>query len=186
MVARQIRHMAVMMGENVIGLITIEEAVKQRLEKIGQMTDRAVHQPDPAARLALLDRHLKENWSIFELFRAVAAVQEETGLADVDARARQILWVIGEAEATGAPLQLRDLMVGRRWGTYPTVRRHVLDLEKKGLVVHALAQGEGGARGRRYRLSPLGRELFTRMGSAVSESLLAPATPAAEPASSST
>ena len=171
MIARNIRHMAVMMGENVIGLVTIEEVVKQRLEKIGHLTNTAARQPDPAARLAMLDRHLKENLGIFGLFRAVNAVQEETGLAEIDARARQILWVIGEAEAAGTPLQVRDLMVGRKWGTYPTVRRHVGELEKKGLVLHILAGDAAGSRGRRFVLSPRGREVFQRMDSAVTGSL---------------
>lgn len=173
MVEKQIRHMAVMMGENVVGLITLEEAVRQRLEKIGRLTDKAAQQPDAAARLAMLDRHLTENAGVFELFRTVNAVQEQTGLAGVDARARQILWVIGEAEAAGAPVQIRDLMTGRKWGTYPTVRRHLAELEAKGLVVHALVAGDGG-KGRRFLLSERGREVFARIGSAVSHSLLAP------------
>lgn len=165
---RQIRHMAVMLGESIVGLVTLDEAVKHRLAKVRELTEKAQNEVDQGKRLALLDQHLKESWSIFEVFRVVSSVQEQTGLATLDDRAKQLLWLIGDADSAGTPLQVKDLMVGHRLGTFPTVRRHLDDLMEAGLVEHAVAPD---LRGKPFQLSQRGRDIFRKMSKAVSDTI---------------
>ena len=131
---KQIRHMAVMLDESVIGLVTLDEAVKQRLHKERQLNELAVHEPDNEKRLALVDRHLKESWNIFEVFRAVCSVQDDMGLTLLSDRTKQLLWLVGDAEDTGNPLRLKDLT----YGADPTLARR-LGLERQWL--HAVSLG---------------------------------------------
>lgn len=165
---KQIRHMAVMSGESFLGLVTLEEAVKQRLLKVRQLTENAQKEADQRKRQAIVDQHLKESWSIFEIFRVVSAVQEQTGLVNLEDRAKQLLWVIGDADSAGQPLQIKDLMVGNRFGTFPTVRRHLDELMEAGLVERAEARD---LRSKRFQLSPRGREVFGQMTKAVSNTI---------------
>ena len=169
---KQIRHMAVMLDESVIGLVTLDEAVKQRLHKVRQLNELAVHEPDNEKRLALVDRHLKESWNIFEVFRAVCSVQDDMGLTLLSDRTKQLLWLVGDAEDTGNPLRLKDLMMGHKQGAYPTVRRHIAELVEAGLITRSLPI-EG--RGRQFLLSERGRNGFARMTRAVSDAIMAAA-----------
>lgn len=175
MTEKQIRHMVVMMGENVLGLVTLDEAVKQRIEKVKHLNEKAAQETNKERRLALVDQHLKETWSIFEVFRVVGAVQEQTGLTKLDDRAKQLLWVIGEADNDGRPLKITDLMVGNRLGTFPTVRKHLDDLIEAGLVEPAEAVD---LRSKRFQLSQRGRDVFGQMTKAVSNTIVPLATAA--------
>lgn len=170
---KQIRHMAVMQGESVIGLLTLDEAVKYRLLKVRQLTEKARQESDKDKRLALVEEHLRDTWSIFEVFRAVCSVQEETGLDKLEDRAKQLLWLIGDGDNAGRPLQLKDLMVGHKWGSFPTVRKNIDELFESGLVEYAIAPD---GRKRPLRLSERGREVFKRMTKAVSDTLVPLAT----------
>lgn len=169
MAEKQIRHMAVMLGENVVGLVTIDEAVRHRLLKLRQLTVQAHSEPNAVKRLALVDQHIRENWSIFEVFRVVSAVQEQTGLANLDDRAKQLLWVIGDADSEGRQLQIKDLMFGNRLGTFPTVRRNLDVLLEKGFVESAESSD---LRSKRFRLSQRGCEAFAQMTRAVANTIM--------------
>lgn len=169
MTEKQIRHMAVMMDESVVGLVTLDEAVSQRLQKIKLLNEKAAQEADNEKRLALVDQHLKESWNIFEVFRAVRAVQEQTGLDRLDDRSKQLLWWIGEADNMGRQLQVKDLMTGHRLGTFPTVRKHLDELLDLGLVEY-LAAPDG--RGKPFQLSRHGREVFGQMTKAVSDTIV--------------
>lgn len=173
MTEKQIRHMAVMLGESVIGLVTLDEAVKYRLQKIKQLNERAHEEADKDRRLALVDQHLKESWSIFEVFRAVSAVQEQTGLEKLDDRTKQLLWLIGDGDNAGRPLQVRDLTVGHKLGTFPTVRRHLDELIEAGFIEDAVSTD---GRAKRFQLSQRGRDIFGQMSKAVSDTILPLAT----------
>lgn len=173
MAEKQIRHMAVMLGESIVGLVTLDEAVKHRLLKVRQLTENAQQEADKSKRLALVDQHVKETWSIFEVFRVVCSVQEETGLAKLDDRAKQLLWVIGDADRSGRPLQVKDLMVGRKLGSFPTVRKHLDELIEAGLVENASAPD---LRSRPFQLSQRGRKVFGEMTKAVSDTIMPLAT----------
>lgn len=166
---KQIRHMAVMLGESVVGLVTLDEAVRHRLLKIKQLTEKANRETEEHKRLAVVDQHLKESWSIFEVFRAVSSVQETSGLARLDDRSKQLLWVIGDSDSAGRPIQVRDLMVGHKFGSFPTVRRLLDELVEEGLIEHAMAPD---VRGKPFRLSTRGREIFGQMTKAVTATIL--------------
>lgn len=173
MTERHIRHMAVMMDESVVGLVTLEEAVKHRLQKVQHLNEKAAQEANKEKRLAMLDRHMKEAWSIFEVFRAVSAVQEDTGLSKLDDRSKQLLWLIGEGDNAGRPLHIKDLMVGHRWGSFPTVRKHLDELMEEGLVEYTVATD---GRSKPFQLSRRGREVFEKMTSAVSDTIMPLAT----------
>jgi len=173
MTEKRIRHMVVMMGESVVGLVTLDEAVRQRLQKVRLLNEMAAQQVDNDRRLALVDQHLKETWSIFEVFRAVSAVQDQTGLNRLDDRSKQLLWWIGEADNMGRPLQVKDLMVGHRLGSFPTVRKHLDELLEAGLIEYAPAFD---GRGKPFQLSPRGRDVFGQMTRAVSDTIVPLAT----------
>lgn len=160
MTERNIRHMAIMVEERVAGLVTLEEAVRQRLNKVSQFTEQLAQEPHPALRDAMLDGHLTSSWDVFSVHRAWIALQQEFGLADLDSRSQQMLWVIGDADRGGEPIQLRDLMKGHRWGTYPTIRRAINELLNAGLIAYTL--GTDG-RSRRFRLSERGKSLFSKV-----------------------
>lgn len=179
MMARNIRHMPVMVDEKVVGMVTLEDAVRQRLEKIGRLARDSQGERDDQTRLGILDRHLKDNLSIFEVFRAVSSVQEEVGLARLEPRAREMLWVIGEGERRGRPLQLKDLMMHHRWGAYPTVRRHLLELQERGWITYGTAPQGQDWKGKRYCLSDAGRQAFARMSQAMAGTIMStdPAAP---------
>ena len=129
-----------------------------------------MHEPDNEKRLALVDRHLKESWNIFEVSRAVCSVQDDMGLTLLSDRTKQLLWLVGDAEDTGNPLRLKDLMMGHKQGAYPTVRRHIAELVEAGLITRSLPI-EG--RGRQFLLSERGRNGFARMTRAVSDAIMA-------------
>jgi CBS domain-containing protein len=169
---RNIRHMPVMIGENVIGLVTLDEAVKHRIQKVKQLSESAAQEADNEKRLAMLDKHLKESWNIFAVFRAVCAVQEETGLALLEDRSKQFLWMIGDGDNAGTPLQLKDLMQGHRWGVYYTVRRYIQELKNEGLITSGQIPGKKGSW---FRLTDRGRDAFERMTKAVGDAVFAPA-----------
>lgn len=169
MTERQIRHMVVMRGETVVGLVTLDEAVRHRLQKIKLLNEKAAQEADREKRLALVDRHLKESWNIFEVFRAVSSVQEATGLDRLDDRSKQLLWLIGDGDNAGRPVQIKDLMLGHKWGSFPTIRKHLDDLIEEGLVEYAAAPD---GRGKPYQLSQRGRDVFAKMTSAVSDTML--------------
>lgn len=173
MVEKQIRHMVVMLGENVVGVVTLDEAVKQRIEKVKLLNEKAAQETNKEKRLALVDQHLKETWSIFEVFRAVSAVQAQTGLAKLDDRSKQLLWWIGEADNVGRPMQVKDLLVGHKLGTFPTVRRHLDELMEVGLIEQAPAFD---GRAKLFQLSPRGRDVFGQMTKAVSDTIVPLAT----------
>ena len=166
---KEIRHMVVMLGEGIVGLLTLEEAVKHRLLKIRQLNEQAQKDADNGKRLGILDQHLKESWSIFEVFRVVRSIQEETGLGKLDDRARQLLWVIGDADSDGRQLNVTDLTADNKLGTFPTVRRYLDELVNAGLVENAVAPG---GRSRPFKLSELGRLIFGRMTKAVSDTIV--------------
>jgi CBS domain-containing protein len=166
---KQIRHMAVVVGENVVGLVTLDEAVRHRLQKIKQLTETAHEEADNDGGLALVNQHLKETWNIFEVFRAVIAVQEQTGLEKLDDRARQLLWVIGDADNAGKLLQVSDLTESHKLGTFPTVRKHLDELIEAGLIEDAASSG---GRAKRFQLSQRGRDIFRQMSNAVSDRLV--------------
>lgn len=171
MVERRIRHMPVMLGESVVGLVTLDEAVRLRLQKVRELNERMAGEPSAGKRQAMVERHMKQSWSIFELFRAVNGVQEEAGLAALDERSRHLLWLIGAGESAGTPLRLRDLMAGHRWGSYPTVRRYLDELLNAELIQHAPSDD---GRGKPFALSPRGRQVFARMTAAVADAILDP------------
>lgn len=173
MTEKQIRHMVVMVDESIVGLVTLDEAVKHRLAKVRHLTEQAQQEADNSKRLAMVDQHLKETWSIFEVFRAVSAVQKVTELAKLDDRSKQLLWCIGEADNMGRPLQIKDLLVGHELGTFPTVRRHLDELLEVGLIEYGVRTD---GRGRPYQLSQRGREVFGQMTKAVADTIVPLAT----------
>lgn len=69
MTERNIRHMAVMQGENVVGLVTLDESVRHRMQWIKLLNAKAAQAANERKRLALAE--LKESWNTFELWRWV-------------------------------------------------------------------------------------------------------------------
>lgn len=169
MTERQIRHMAVMMDNSVVGLVTLEEAVKHRLQKVQHLTEKAAQETNNEKRLAMVNSHMRESWSIFEVFRAVNAVQEVTGLAQLEARSRHLLWLIADGDNAGRPIHVKDVMVGHRFGSFPTVRKNLGELIEQGLVECAVPKN---GRSKPFQLTQRGREVFDKMTKSVSDTIM--------------
>lgn len=59
MTEKQIRHMPVMDGDRVVGMVTLSDAVKQRLVRIRELAADVGRTADPEKRLGIFTRHLK-------------------------------------------------------------------------------------------------------------------------------
>lgn len=59
MAEKQIRHMPVLDGERVVGLVSLSDAVRHRLIKIRELTQEVEEEGDAERRLGLFTRHLK-------------------------------------------------------------------------------------------------------------------------------
>lgn len=170
MAEKRIRHMPVMIGTDVVGMVTIDDAVSERLSKIGQLTQRATQEVDKEKRLNMLDSHVSESSAFLRLFQIMEAVQNEFGLITLDVRARQIFLEIGEADRNGTPLIFRDFMKFHRWGSYPLVKRLIGELEESGLVKSEQVDGDQVPKAQRLVLSDGGKQVFDRINEEVAKS----------------
>lgn len=177
MVDKGVRHLPVMLGDTVVGILSINEAVKQRLQKISTVRERLEGEPGDQERLSLLNQHLKDDRGIFEIFRTVSSVQERMGLQSLTLEARQILWVIGDRERLRQPLLITDLLKGHKYGSFPTVRRYIRELENDGLVM--IVADNNDSRRKNIVLSDRGRSVFKEISDTLSELFARPARPAA-------
>lgn len=159
MTERNVRYMAVVVGERVVGLVSLDELVKQRIAYVEQLHGRVAQSPGVEDRTSHLIEHDNPHRRIFACYRIWNDLQSEFGMTDLDERAKHLLWTIGEAESSGSPIRFRELMKQQRWGTYPTIRRSMHQLIEAGLVEHAL---DPDGRSRRFIPSERGRKLFER------------------------
>ena len=167
MVDKKIRHMPVTRQANVIGLLSIDQVVAYRLEQIRGVTQSVLLEGEIASS-ETITRHLARNLSAFDVYRAVCVAQKEEGLADLDARSREVLWAIGAGDRAGTPLRMRDL-INREWGGYDTVRRLIGILQKRHLVSFSVLPDSENWRERGFRLTDLGQHIFERISAAVAE-----------------
>ena len=169
MTEKKIRHMVVIHGDSVVGLVTLDEVLKHCLLKVEHLAEKVQQETTKSERVAALDQQTMESWSIFEVLRAVSAVQEETALAMLDDRAKQLLWTIADACNAGRPIQVKDLMVGHKFGSFPTVRKHLDELWKAGLVEYAPAPDR---RSKPLQTTHLANEIFKEMTKRLSHTIL--------------
>lgn len=165
-----VRHMVAMLNERVFGIVTLDEVVQARLQKVSRVTEQIASERDDQRRLAIADAHVNSNLDVFSVYRAWTAVQSDIGIDKLDDRAKQILWFLADAEHAGRSVQLKDLMKNHRWGAYPTVRRSIDQLLSAGLIEYGAPQD---GRGKPFTLSDRGRDLFLRVSSAVAEQITA-------------
>lgn len=165
-----VRHVVAMLNEHVFGIVTLDEVVKARLQRIAQVTGRVTAEPDYERRLAVATEHINANLDVFAAYRAWTIAQSDFGIEKLDDRSKQILWFLADTEHAGRSVQLKDLMKKHRWGAYPTVRRSMDQLLSAGLVEYGAPQG---GRGKPLTLSDRGRDLFLRVSSLVAEKMTA-------------
>lgn len=159
MTEKRAQHMAVTIDNRIVGLVGLDDAVRQQLEVAGKLTAKAtVGEDSEKARSALVE-HLKDNWAVFAAFKAWDDAQNEMGLASLEERAKQMLLVIGEAQSASRAVELRDLMLNQRFGTYPTVKRTIELLRRSSLVNYTSA---ADGRRKELRLSDRGMEVFNQ------------------------
>lgn len=170
MTEKRIRHMPVVVDDDIVGLVTLDGAVRRRLSKIGSLTQQVAQERDGKKRLRVLDQHASETAAMFAVFRAIAAVQNDAGLESLDVRAMQMLMHIGDADKQGFPVALREFMKFRRWGGgRPTVRKIIGQLEDAELVKIEPVVGGGAMNRHQILLSGPGRDLLSRMAVAVEQ-----------------
>ena len=98
---------------------------------------------------------------IFQINRAIRAVESQTGMDQLDLSSRSILTFIGDAESQQKTLNVSDVVKGPGFGTAPTVYSRIAELEQAGWIKCVPDPKDG--RAKHVRLTPLARKAFTRM-----------------------
>ncbi|WP_395685635.1 MarR family winged helix-turn-helix transcriptional regulator [Aestuariivirga sp.] len=108
---------------------------------------------------------------IFRINQLVRAIEQTSGLGDLDISARAILNFIGEADAQSKSLNVSDVVKGPGFGTAPTVYARLAELEQAGWIKSEPDPHDG--RAKRLTLTPLAKRTYARM-SADARKLLSP------------
>ncbi len=98
---------------------------------------------------------------IFRINQLVRAIEETSGLSELDISARAILNFIGEAEAQNKRLNVSDVVKGPGFGTAPTVYARLAELEKAGWIKAEPDPRDG--RAKRLALTPMAKRTYSRM-----------------------
>lgn len=107
------------------------------------------------------DKTMDKSNLIFRINQLVRAIEETSGLGQLDISARAILNFIGEADATNKGLNVSDVVKGPGFGTAPTVYARLAELEKAGWIKAEPDPRDG--RAKRISLTPLAKRTFARM-----------------------
>ena len=102
---------------------------------------------------------------IFTINHIVREVEVEVGLDEVGARARAILLLIGEKNASGAAPRLIDVIVESGLGSAPTIYASLRELETGGWIVRHTDDSD--ARARRLYVTARAEHAFVKMSELV-------------------
>ena len=104
---------------------------------------------------------MRKDELIFRINRVIRAIEETTGLNELDLSSRAILNFIGEAESQDRLLNVSDVVKGPGFGTAPTVYSRIAELERGGWI--RCVQDPNDGRAKHVRLTPSARKAFTKM-----------------------
>lgn len=160
------RHMPVVIGKSVVGLITLDEVVKKHLVKIGHLSQKFGSRTQPTAVPHTRDEKKDEEAKTIAVAQALSMPEDDPRIGRLDLRAKRIFVEAGEAERSGTPALLRGFTKFHRLGSRPMVRRSVRQLEEAGLVTLDSPTTGTSARAKRIVLTEFGRALLNQMKSA--------------------
>jgi DNA-binding MarR family transcriptional regulator len=106
---------------------------------------------------------MRKDELIFRINRVIRAIEETTGLSELDLASRAILNFIGEAESQDRLLNVSDVVKGPGFGTAPTVYSRIAELERGGWI--KCVQDPNDGRAKHVRLTPSARKAFAKMSS---------------------
>lgn len=98
---------------------------------------------------------------IFRINGLVRAIEVNSGLGELDLKARSILSFIGEAEADRLALNVSDIVKAPGFGTAPTVYARLAELEDAGWIKSVPDPRDG--RAKRVSLTAQARRTFAKM-----------------------
>ena len=99
----------------------------------------------------------------------IRSVEKEAGIDGLDHRAKGLLLLIAEGDASGSSLSVGDLVSERSFGSAPTLYKMLSQLETEGWITRR--SDEEDARGRRVRLTARARRVLERMSHRAAEKL---------------
>lgn len=108
---------------------------------------------------------------IFAVHRLLRALEQEAGIAGLDHRAKALLLLIAEGDASGSALSVGDVVAGSNLGTAPTVYTALSELEAAGWIERRRDDADG--RARRLCLTSRARKVFARMSRRANDGLRA-------------
>jgi len=107
---------------------------------------------------------MKQSALIFRINQLVRAIEERTGLMEMDFASREMLKFIGEAQTASKTLSVSDIVKSEIFGTPPTVYSRLTKLEEAGWI-NSRANAEDG-RVKNIVLSTAAIKAFSRMSDA--------------------
>lgn len=112
---------------------------------------------------------MKDEALIFRLYRMLRELEHEAGLDELDLRARALLRLICEGDASGTPPIVGDFVKENPLGTPPTIFSSLAELQSAGWIERLPDKQDG--RARRLTLTPQARRVFARMSKRLSLAL---------------
>lgn len=110
-------------------------------------------------------RQVTDRNFIFRVHRVIRAVEESTGLSEIDLATKSILSFVADRTSDGAKIRVLDVVRQDRFGTAPTVCGRLAELEEAGWVESHTDPEDG--RARLLFLTKRSKSAFSKMSAAV-------------------
>lgn len=107
---------------------------------------------------------MNRNNLIFKINQVIRAVEDRSGLGDLDLTSKEILRFVGENEAHKKRLNVSEVVRHGEFGSPPTVFSRLSLLEQHGWI--ALVTDNADGRVKNVQLTPRARKAFSLMSAA--------------------
>lgn len=113
---------------------------------------------------------MSRNNVIFKINQVIRAIEERSGLGDLDLTAKEILRFIGEGEAARKRINVTEIVRHTEFGSPPTIFTRISRLEEEGWIAYAPDPTDG--RVRNVELTAKARKAFTQMSAAATKAIV--------------